>query len=111
MTQNTPNGSARDTVIIVGGRGGLIARYRDAVEQFGYHCRCYEDRMTSKCPPPAKKVALVIVIVTMVSHSLLAQARAIADGHERIVYLKSPSVSSIRQTVEGITDGRGVRYA
>jgi hypothetical protein len=110
MTQKTSNGCERDTVIIVGGRGGLIARYRDAVEKFGYQCRCYEERMAPKRPPPAKKIALVIVIVTMVSHSLLAQARAIADGHERIVYLKSPSVSSIRQTVEAMTEARGVRY-
>ncbi len=108
MTPHTTHAHHRDTVIIVGGRGGLQARYRDAIEKIGYQCRCYEDRVSAKCPPSASKIALVIVLVTMVSHPLLMQARALAGERERIVYLRSPSVSSVRQTVETMTHGYDV---
>jgi hypothetical protein len=111
MPSQTTHVHERDTVIIVGGRGGLQARYRDAVEKIGYQCRCYEDRVSAKCPPSASKIALVVVLITMVSHPLLMQARAMAGEPQRIVYLKSPSVSSVRQTVEAMTEGRGFRYA
>lgn len=104
MPTNTPHGSERNTVIIVGGRGGLQARYREAVEKIGYRCRCYEDRVSTKCAPSAGKVALVIVMISMVSHPLLAHARELAGEQERIVYLKSPSVSSVRQTVEAMAE-------
>jgi hypothetical protein len=112
MTSHATHAHAhdRDTVIIVGGRGGLQARYRDAVERIGYQCRCYEDRVSAKCPPSTSKIALVIVLVTMVSHPLLMQARALAGAQERIVYLRSPSVSSVRQTVETMMHDREVRH-
>jgi len=111
MTARITDPHERDTVIIVGGRGGLQARYRDVVERIGYQCRCYEDRVSNKQGPSAGKIALVIVLVTMVSHPLLMQARAMAGEHQRIVYLKSPSVSSVRHTVEAMTEGRNIRCA
>lgn len=91
----------RDTVVIIGGKGGLEARYREAVESSGYALRFYEARVPNKLPPAASKLALVIVIVTMVSHPLVARARELAGDHTRIVYLKSPSCSAVRQTVAG----------
>lgn len=91
----------RDTIVIIGGKGGLEARYREAVEASGYDFRFYEARVPNKLAPEAGKIALVIVIVTMVSHSLLARARELAGDHTRIVYLKSASSSAVRQTVSG----------
>lgn len=104
MTQhaalNVTQTPVRDTVVIVGGKGGLLARYRQAVEMNGYECRCYEDRVPTKSGPSRSKIALVIVLVSMVSHSLLAHARELAGDQSRIVYLRSASITSIRQTVE-----------
>lgn len=98
--QNATQVPVRDTVVIVGGKGGLFAHYRQAVERSGYECRYYEDRVPTKSGPSRGKIALVIVLVSMVSHSLLAHARELAGDQSRIVYLRSASVTSIRQTVE-----------
>lgn len=99
MNQHTSQYHGRDTVVIIGGKGGLEARYREAVERSGYDFRYYEDRVPNKLTPGAAKFALVIVMVTMVSHPLMTRARELAGDHTRIVYLKSPSISAVRQTV------------
>ncbi len=39
-------------------------------------------------------------MVTVVSHALREQAQSLADGEAQVVYLKSPSVSSLRAAVE-----------
>ncbi|HMA92717.1 MAG TPA: DUF2325 domain-containing protein [Polyangiaceae bacterium] len=103
MTQHANQTQVRDTVVIIGGNGGLLARYRQAVEKNGYECRCYEDRVPTKRGPSPGKIALVIVMVTMVSHSLLAHARELAGDQARIVYLRSPSISSVRLTIEAVS--------
>lgn len=90
----------RDTVIIVGGKGGLSARYRHEVERNGFQCCYYEDRVPSKYNPARSKIALVIIMVTMISHPLMERARVLAGDQARVVYLKSPSLSSVRQTIE-----------
>ena len=102
MNQHTSLSHGRDTVVIIGGKGGLEARYREAVESSGYNFRYYEDRVPSKLPPA--RIALVIVMVTMVSHPLMTRARDLARAHTRIVYLKSPSVSAVRHTVASQSD-------
>lgn len=99
MNPNPYHCHGRDTVVIIGGKGGLEARYREAVEASGYHLRYYEGRVPNKLQASAAKIALVIVIVTMVSHPLMSQARELAGGHTPIVYLKSPSSSAVRQAV------------
>lgn len=99
MSQHIPHSDGRHTVVIIGGKGGLEARYREAVEGSGYNFRYYEDRIPHKLVITSAKIALVIVIVTMVSHALLARARDLAGAHARIVYLKSPSLSAVRQAV------------
>lgn len=96
-----PQTPRHDRALIIGGKGGLEARYREAVEASGYTLRYYEARVPNKLVPAASKIALVIVIVTMVSHPLMSRARELAGDHTRIVYLKSPSSSAIRQTVAG----------
>jgi hypothetical protein len=99
MIPNTSPVHGRETVVIIGGKGGLEARYREAVEASGFALRYYEARVPNKLPPAAGKIALVIVIVTMVSHPLMSRARELAGNHTRIVYLKSPSSSAVRQMV------------
>jgi hypothetical protein len=92
--------AARDTVIIVGGKGGLESRYRELADDFGYDLKHYEQRFPAKTPPSLKRIAMVIVMVTMVSHPLMARARSlVADGAD-IVYLKSASVSAVKGTLE-----------
>jgi hypothetical protein len=102
MPSHSQSIQARNTVVIVGGRGELQARYAAVIESIGYRCRCYENRVTKHAVPSTAKIALVIVLVSMVSHPLLRQARELAGEQGQIAYLKSPSVSSVRQTVEAI---------
>jgi hypothetical protein len=105
MQQEDLNSQARDTVVIIGGKGGLYARYREAVERNGYHFRGYEAHIPTKSGPTGARIALVIVMVTMVSHPLMTRARALAGDPERVVYLRSPSLSAVRQTVEAAARG------
>jgi hypothetical protein len=99
MQLHTSHSHGRDTVVVIGGKGGLEARYRQAVERSGYNFRYYEERVPSKLAPGTARIALVIVMVTMVSHPLMARARELAGDPTRIVYLKRPSVSAVRQIV------------
>src|SRR4051794_38650154 len=101
MNHDSSHFHGRDTVVIIGGKGGLDARYREAVEASGYTLRYYEARVPHRLVPTASRIALVIVIVTMVSHPLMTRARELAGDHTRIVYLKSPSSSAVRQTIAG----------
>jgi hypothetical protein len=105
MTVPTRRAASRNAIVIIGGNGGLIARYRETVEKLGFQFAGYENRVPTRGGPSSGRIALVIVMVTMVSHSLLFQARALAGDPSRIVYLKSPSVSALRQTVEAAAKG------
>ena len=96
MTQSIST-QRRDTVVLFGGKGGLEARYRDAVERSGYEFRYYEARLPAHGGPLASRIALVIVVASMVSHPLMTQARQLAGDTTRIVYLKSGSISALRQ--------------
>lgn len=87
-------------VMVVGGNGGLSSRYRDVVERHGVSLRHFE----KKVPPSARRemgnVALVVIMVTMVSHALREQAENIAANDTQVVYLRSPSVSALRALVD-----------
>ena len=100
MQQQLSRSHGRDTVVIIGGSGGLEARYREVVERNGYNFRYYEARMPNKLAPASTRITLVIVVVTMVSHPLMARARELAGDSARIVYLKSPSISAVRHAIE-----------
>jgi hypothetical protein len=102
MTPRTPHANERDTVVIIGGKDSLQPHYRAAVEKSGFQLCSYETRVPTKRGPSPGKIALVIVMVTMVSHPLMMRARALAGDQGRLVYLKSPSVSSLRATVEAV---------
>jgi hypothetical protein len=90
------------TVLVIGGNGGLSSRYRDIVEERGLELRHYEKRVPPGSRHGRGKVALVVVMVSMVSHSLREQAQELAGEGGRIVYLRSPSVSALRAAVEQI---------
>lgn len=98
--------NTRQTVLVIGGSGGLSERYRDIVERHGLSLRHFEN----KVPPGARrglgKVALVVVMVGMVSHSLREQARGLMEDDVPIVYLRSASVSALRALVEQRVDHR-----
>lgn len=106
MTPSTPHANGRDTVVIIGGKDSLQSHYRTAVEKNGYQLRSYETRVPTKCGPAATKIALVIVMVTMVSHPLMMRARELAGDQCRIVYLKSPSITSVRETLAAVASER-----
>ena len=106
MNTHTTRESARDAVVILGGKGGLEARYREAIEGCGYDFWYFEKRVPQRHVPSVSKIAMVIVMVSMISHPLMVQARLLASNGARIVYLKSPSISAVRQTVEGATPAK-----
>jgi hypothetical protein len=88
------------TVMVIGGCGGMSSRYREVVERHGVELRHFE----KKVPPSARrdtgKVALVVIMVSMVSHALREQAQGLADDASQVVYLRSPSVSALRAAVD-----------
>jgi hypothetical protein len=100
MGANERQDRAEQAVVVFGGIGGLSSRYRDVVEERGFTLRHYEKRVPSAARHGAGKIALVVVIVTMVSHPLREAAESLASDGARIVYLKSPSPSALRAAVE-----------
>jgi hypothetical protein len=106
MTTHTTHSNERDAIVILGGKGGLEAHYRETVEGHGYDLWYFEQRVPQRHVPSLSKIAMVIVMVTMISHPLLVQARALAASGARIVYLKSPSISAVRQTVANASQAK-----
>lgn len=106
MKPNTRSQAGRDegrtnaTVLLIGGSGGMSERYRDVVEKHGWSLRHFEN----KVPPGARRglgrVALVVIMVSMVSHALRDQVRSLAVEDAPVVYLRSASVSALRSTVD-----------
>lgn len=91
------------TIVVLGGNGGMVDRYRDVVEGLGLNLRHYERRVPSSARHAASKIALVVVIVGMISHPLREQAVQIAKADKaRIVYVRTPSVSALREAVSGL---------
>jgi hypothetical protein len=87
---------ADKTVLVIGGSGGMSDRYRDVVAAHGLSLRHYENRV----PPGARhtigKIALVVVMVSMVSHTLRDQVRSLSIDDAPVIYLRSASVSALR---------------
>jgi len=90
------------SVIVVGGSGGMSERYRAIVEERGLELRHYENRVPNGTRRLLGKVAAVIVMVGMVSHSLRDQAKALVPPDAPVVYLKSASVSALRDAVASL---------
>lgn len=90
------------TVLVIGGSGGMSDRYRDVVEEHGCSLRHYENRLPSGARRDIGKVALVVIMVGMVSHALRDQVRGL-ESEAPVVYLRTASVSALRGAVAKIT--------
>jgi hypothetical protein len=88
------------TVLVIGGSGGMVERYRDVVEKRGLSLRHYENKLPAGTRRDLGKVALIVIMVSMVSHALRDQVRSLALEDAPVVYLRSASVSALRGAVE-----------
>lgn len=75
-------------------------RYRDIVEKHGWSLRHYENRLPPGARHGAGKIALVVIMVTMVSHSLREQVLRLVLDEAPVIFLRSASVSALRAAVE-----------
>jgi hypothetical protein len=92
----------KGAVIVVGGSGGMSERYREIVEERGLELRHFENRVPNGTRRILGRVAAVIVMVGMVSHSLRDQAKALVADGAPVVYLRSASVSALRNAVAAL---------
>lgn len=92
--------AAGQTVMVIGGSGGMSSRYREVVERHGAELRHFENKVPPSARHNAGKIALIVVMVGMVSHALRDQAASLADGDAKVVYLRTASVSALRAAVE-----------
>jgi hypothetical protein len=93
---------AKGAVIVVGGSGGMSERYREIVEERGLELRHYENRVPNGTRQILGRVAAVIIMVGMVSHALRDQAKSLVSDDAPVVYLRSASVSALRNAVAGL---------
>lgn len=78
----------------------MSTRYRDVVEKHGWSLRHYENRLPPGARRSAGKIALVVIMVSMVSHSLREQVRGLSLDDAPVIYLRSASVSALRGAIE-----------
>jgi hypothetical protein len=90
----------KKTVVVIGGNGGLSSRYRDIVEERGGELRHYEKKVPPSARRDAGKIALVVIMVSMVSHSLRDAGQSLTSDPARVVYLRTPSVSALRAAMD-----------
>lgn len=90
---------SRGTVIILGGKGGAEPRYRAVAAEHGYELEHYEQRVPPKTRTNKARVAFVIVMVSMISHPLMEHAKRLAGDGTSVVYLRSASLSAIREAL------------
>lgn len=93
-------GRAKQTVLVIGGSGGMSNRYRDVVAERGLELRHFENRVPAGARHGVGRVALVVVMVGMVSHALRDQVRTLASEDAPVVYLRTASISALRAAVE-----------
>jgi hypothetical protein len=74
-------------------------RYRDVVEKHGWSLRHYENRLPTGARRSSARVALIVIMVTMVSHSLREQILNLALDAP-VIYLRSASVSALRTALD-----------
>jgi hypothetical protein len=103
--------SEKGSLILVGGSGGLSDRYRSIAEARGLELTHFENRVPNGKRRLLGKVAAVIVMVGMVSHALRDQVKDLAPAGAPVVYLRSASVSALRQAVDEIALDAGSRSA
>jgi hypothetical protein len=94
-----PLDMSKGAIVVVGGNGGMTDRYREVVEERGLELRHFEKRVPNGTRQVIGRVAAVIIMVGMVSHALRDQAKALVPDGAPVVYLKSASVSALRNAV------------
>ncbi|HVH44526.1 MAG TPA: DUF2325 domain-containing protein [Labilithrix sp.] len=93
---------SKGAVVVVGGSGGMSERYRAIVEERGLELRHFENRVPNGTRRIIGKVAAVIIMVGMVSHSLRDQVKGLVSEDAPVVYLRSASVSALRTAVAAL---------
>lgn len=91
---------AGETVVVVGGHGGMSSRYREVAQGFGWSLKHFEQRIPPGIRHGVGKIGLVVVMVGMVSHALREQIKDLVTDETKVVYLRSASVSALRAAVE-----------
>ena len=99
-SKETATGKA--AVVVVGGSGGMSERYREIVEERGLELRHFENRVPNGTRRMLGRVAAVIVMVGMVSHSLRDQVKGLVSDDAPVVYLRTASVSALRNAVASL---------
>ncbi len=103
MSSSKPKvGSSRGSIVVVGGSGGMSDRYRAIAEERGLELRHFENRVPNGTRKILGKVAAVIIMVGMVSHSLRDQVKGLVSDDAPVVYLRSASVSALRNAVSSL---------
>ncbi|APR84802.1 Hypothetical protein A7982_10151 [Minicystis rosea] len=98
----------KQTVLVIGGSGGMSDRYRDVVAKHGWELRHYENRVPAGARHGVGRVALIVVMVTMVSHALRDQVRSMGCEDAPILYLRSASISALRSAVDKWAEGENL---
>jgi hypothetical protein len=80
----------------------MSARYREVASERGLVLRHFEERVPAGSRRTLGKVAVVIIMAGMVSHALRDQVRSLAPEGAPIVYLRTSSISALRNAVEQI---------
>lgn len=88
------------TVLLIGGSGGMSERYREVVERHALTLRHFENRVPGGARHGLGRVGLVVIMVGMVSHSLRDQVRGLVLDGAPVVYLRSASVSALRAALD-----------
>jgi hypothetical protein len=102
MASKCSGQKAKGAVVVVGGSGGMSDRYRAVVAERGLEMRHFENRIPNGMRHMVGKVAAVIIMVGMVSHSLRDQVKDLVSSDAPIVYLRSASISSLRTAVAAL---------
>lgn len=92
----------KGAVIVVGGSGGISERYRAIVAEHGLELRHFENRVPNGTRRILGRVAAVFIMVGMVSHALRDQVKALVPDGAPVVYLRSASISALRNAVASL---------
>jgi hypothetical protein len=81
----------------------MSERYRQIVEERGLELRHFENRVPNGTRRILGRVAAVVIMVGMVSHSLRDQAKTLVPADAPVVYLRTASVSALRTALASVT--------
>lgn len=84
----------------------MSQRYRAVAAERGLALRHFEQRVPNGMRRLLGHVTAVFIIVGMVSHALHAQVRALVPAGAPVIYLRSASISSLRNAVAALDGDR-----